>query len=52
MTYTTVTDGANYVEAVHVNQYATGVGNLETGWTAGVGTWAYASATTITRRSP
>lgn len=48
MTYTTVTDGVDYPQATHINQFATGLDNLETGWTAGVGTWTYASATTIT----
>ena len=48
MTYTTVTDGVDYPQATHINQFATGLGNLETGWTAGVGTWTYASATSIT----
>ena len=48
MTYTQVTDGVDYPQATHINQFATGLDNLETGWTAGVGTWTYASATTIT----
>ena len=48
MTYTTVTDGVDYPQATHINQFATGLDNLETGWTEGVGTWTYASATTIT----
>jgi hypothetical protein len=48
MTYTTVTDGVDYPQATHINQFATGLDNLETGWTAGVGTWTYASATSIT----
>ncbi|MBK6423887.1 MAG: hypothetical protein IPF77_17080 [Gemmatimonadetes bacterium] len=48
MTYTTVTDGVDYPQATHINQFATGLDNLETGWTTGVGTWTYASATTIT----
>ena len=48
MAYTTVTDGVDYPQATHINQFATGLDNLETGWTAGVGTWTYASATSIT----
>ena len=48
MTYTTVTDGVDYPQATHINQFATGLDNLETGWTTGVGTWTYASATSIT----
>jgi hypothetical protein len=48
MTYITVTDGVDYPQATHINQFATGLDNLETGWTAGVGTWTYASATSIT----
>ena len=48
MTYTTVTDGGDYPQATHINQFATGLDNLETGWTTGVGTWTYASATSIT----
>ncbi len=48
MTYTQVTDGVDYPQATHINQFATGLDNLETGWTAGVGTWTYASATSIT----
>ena len=48
MTYTTVTDGVDYPQASNFNQFATGLDNLETGWTAGVGTWTYASATSIT----
>ena len=48
MTYITVADGADYPQAIHINQFATGMDNLETGWTTGVGTWTYASATSIT----
>ncbi len=48
MTYITVADGGDYPQATHINQFATGLDNLETGWTAGVGTWTYASATSIT----
>jgi len=44
MTFTTVTDGVDYPQATHINQFA----NLDEGWIPATGTWAYASASTIT----
>lgn len=44
MTYTTVTDGVDYPQAGHINQFK----ELDGGWIPATGTWSYASANTIT----
>ena len=44
MTYTTVTDGVDYPQATHINQFT----YLDEGWIPATGTWTYASASTIT----